>query len=138
MAQIDELMNPESGYLVKDGLVLCVEVLECCPWFEFADLDKYASDEEAGASLSESEDSASVSEVTECSTSSVQDAAEPFWMMMGRTGLGIGCSSTASCVIELAFNAWKAFCLPLSSSCILFSSLMICLQFLLERQHQGL
>ncbi|BDA47782.1 probable MATH domain and coiled-coil domain-containing protein At3g at N-terminal half [Coccomyxa sp. Obi] len=89
LVQMDELMNPEAGYLVKEGLILCVEVLECCPWFEFADLEKYASDEEAGASVSDSEDSASISEASECS-SSVADAAEPFWTMMGRTGLGVG------------------------------------------------
>lgn len=94
MAQIDELMNPEAGYLVKEGLVLCVEVLECCPWFEFADLEKYASDEEAGASLSDSEESGSVSDASECS-SSVADTAEPFWTRMGRTSLGVGCGPFA-------------------------------------------
>ena len=93
--QMDELMNPEAGYLVKEGLILCVEVLECCPWFEFADLEKYASDEEAGASQSDSEDSASISEASECS-SSVADGAEPFWTMMGRTGLGVGCATCYS------------------------------------------
>lgn len=92
ISQIDELMNPEAGYLVKEGLVLCVEVLECCPWFEFADLEKYASEDEAGASLSDSEESASGSDASECS-SSVPDAAEPFWTMMGRTSLGTGCGS---------------------------------------------
>ena len=42
------MLDPEAGYLTRDGIVLVVEVLECCPWFEFADLDVYASDDEAG------------------------------------------------------------------------------------------
>lgn len=27
-------------------MVLACEILDCCPWFEFADLDTYVSDEE--------------------------------------------------------------------------------------------
>jgi hypothetical protein len=27
-------------------VVLACEILDCCPWFEFADLDTYVSDEE--------------------------------------------------------------------------------------------
>lgn len=30
--QLEELLNPEAGFLVREGLTLCVEVLECCPW----------------------------------------------------------------------------------------------------------
>lgn len=30
----------------RDGVVLACEILDCCPWFEFADLDTYVSDEE--------------------------------------------------------------------------------------------
>jgi hypothetical protein len=92
--QLDELMNPEAGYLVKEGVVLCVEVLECCPWFEFADLEKYASDEEAASTVScedEDEESASMSEASECSSGFAENA-ESFWTMMGRSGLGIGCA----------------------------------------------
>ncbi len=31
-AQLEELLSPEAGFLVREGLTLCVEVLECCPW----------------------------------------------------------------------------------------------------------
>ena len=41
--QLTELMDPESGFLGREGLILRVDVLECCPWFEFADLETYAS-----------------------------------------------------------------------------------------------
>jgi hypothetical protein len=27
-------------------VILACEILDCCPWFEFADLDVYVSDEE--------------------------------------------------------------------------------------------
>ena len=35
--------------LCRDGVVLACEILDCCPWFEFADLDVYVSGDE-GAS----------------------------------------------------------------------------------------
>ena len=41
--QLDELMDPERGFLGREGLILRVDILECCPWFEFADLETYAS-----------------------------------------------------------------------------------------------
>lgn len=92
--QLDELMNPEAGYLVKEGLVLCVEVLECCPWFEFADLEKYTSDEDAASTVSREDDgSASCSEESACS-STTAESAESFWAMMGRSGLGLGCAAS--------------------------------------------
>ena len=41
--QLNELMDPESDFLGQEGLILRVDVLECCPWFEFADLETYTS-----------------------------------------------------------------------------------------------
>ena len=32
--------------LCRDGVILACEILDCCPWFEFADLDVYVSDED--------------------------------------------------------------------------------------------
>ena len=29
--QLNELMDPESGFLGREGLILRVDVLECCP-----------------------------------------------------------------------------------------------------------
>lgn len=43
VVQLNELMDPESGFLGREGLILRVDVLECCPWFEFADLETYTS-----------------------------------------------------------------------------------------------
>lgn len=46
-------MDPEAGHVHRDGVVLACEVLECCPWFEFADLDVYGNTtEEEGDDLS--------------------------------------------------------------------------------------
>ncbi len=43
LVQLNELMDPENGFLGREGLILRVDVLECCPWFEFADLETYTS-----------------------------------------------------------------------------------------------
>ena len=51
--QVSEIMDPEAGHVHRDGVVLACEVLECCPWFEFADLDVYGNTtEEEGDDLS--------------------------------------------------------------------------------------
>ncbi len=42
-------MDPEAGHVHRDGVVLACEVLECCPWFEFADLDVYGNTTEEEA-----------------------------------------------------------------------------------------
>lgn len=38
LLQISEVIDPEAGYLQNHGIALACEVQECCPWFEFADL----------------------------------------------------------------------------------------------------
>lgn len=47
--QVSEIMDPEAGHVHRDGVVLACEVLECCPWFEFADLDVYGNTTEEEA-----------------------------------------------------------------------------------------
>lgn len=49
VAQVSEIMDPEAGHVHRDGVVLACEVLECCPWFEFADLDVYGNTTEEEA-----------------------------------------------------------------------------------------
>lgn len=44
--QVSDVLNSEAGYVQRECLTLSCEVLECCPWFEFADLTVYASSEE--------------------------------------------------------------------------------------------
>ena len=40
------MVDPEAGYVQRDGLLLACEVLDCQPWFDFADLEVFASDSE--------------------------------------------------------------------------------------------
>ena len=47
--KVTEIMDPEAGHVHRDGVVLACEVLECCPWFEFADLDVYGNTTEEEA-----------------------------------------------------------------------------------------
>ena len=49
LSQVSEIMDPEAGHVHRDGVVLACEVLECCPWFEFADLDVYGNTTEEEA-----------------------------------------------------------------------------------------
>ncbi len=53
LLHLDECSPP----CCRDGVVLACEILDCCPWFEFADLDTYVSDEE-GDGVSTAPDSA--------------------------------------------------------------------------------
>lgn len=46
---MNELLDPEAGFLIRDTVILGCEVLDCCPWFEFADLEVYASDDDREA-----------------------------------------------------------------------------------------
>ena len=32
--KMDELLDPENGFVVKDTVVVACEVLDCCPWFD--------------------------------------------------------------------------------------------------------
>ena len=48
--QLNELMDPDRGFLGREGLILRVDILEFCPWFEFADMETYASGKRSAAS----------------------------------------------------------------------------------------
>lgn len=45
--QVTEMVDPEAGYIQRDGLLLACEVVDCQPWFDFADLEVFVSDSEA-------------------------------------------------------------------------------------------
>eukprot|EP00898_Chlorokybus_atmophyticus_P004102 jgi/Chlat1/4693/Chrsp3S05628 len=46
--KVSDLLEADAGFLVRDTVVFTCEVLDCCPWFDFADLDGLAgsSDDE--------------------------------------------------------------------------------------------
>ena len=54
--QVSELLDIERGFLVKDTVIFSCEVLECCPWPEFNDLDALASDEDRETLSTDGED----------------------------------------------------------------------------------
>lgn len=41
------MTDPESGYVARDGLLVACEVIDCQPWFDFADLEVLVSNSEA-------------------------------------------------------------------------------------------
>lgn len=100
-----QLQTPElvlDGANAKDSIMLCCEVLECCPWFEFADLDLGASDGEFDTSSSISY------EIADSDADSEGGIEEAFCGLLGRAGvslkLGQGTGSLhAGCAPVLAF-----------------------------------
>lgn len=39
LMKVAELLDAEAGFLVRDTVVFVCEILDCCPWFEFSDLE---------------------------------------------------------------------------------------------------
>ena len=39
LMKVPELMDAEAGFLVRDAVIFVCDVLDCCPWFEFSDLE---------------------------------------------------------------------------------------------------
>lgn len=37
--KVSDMLEPDAGFLVRDTVVFVWEILDCCPWFEFADLE---------------------------------------------------------------------------------------------------
>lgn len=65
--KVSDMLEPEAGFLVRDTVVFVCEILDCCPWFEFSDLEVLASEDDQDAlstdpdELVESEDSEGIS-----------------------------------------------------------------------------
>jgi hypothetical protein len=37
--KVQEMMTPHSGFLIRDSVIFVCEIFDCCPWFEFSDLE---------------------------------------------------------------------------------------------------
>lgn len=37
--KVSDMLEPDAGFLVRDTVVFVCEILDCCPWFDFADLE---------------------------------------------------------------------------------------------------
>ncbi|XP_024360999.1 uncharacterized protein [Physcomitrium patens] len=65
--KVSDMVEADAGFLVRDTVVFVCEILDCCPWFEFSDLDVLISDDEQDAlstdpeELLDSDDSEGVS-----------------------------------------------------------------------------
>ncbi|PWA91017.1 MATH-like protein [Artemisia annua] len=43
--KVSDMLEPDACFLVCDTVVFVWEILDCCPWFEFSDLEVHWSDE---------------------------------------------------------------------------------------------
>lgn len=37
--KVSDMLEADAGFLVRDTVVFVCEILDCCPWFEFQDLE---------------------------------------------------------------------------------------------------
>lgn len=47
--KVSDMLDPDAGFLTRDTVVFVCEILDCCPWFEFSDLEVMVSDDEQDA-----------------------------------------------------------------------------------------
>ncbi|KAL6985250.1 hypothetical protein U1Q18_018628 [Sarracenia purpurea var. burkii] len=65
--KVSDMLEADAGFLVRDTVVFVCEILDCCPWFEFFDLEVLASEDDQDAlttdpdELIDSEDSEGIS-----------------------------------------------------------------------------
>ncbi|KAL2936183.1 hypothetical protein RDABS01_033930 [Bienertia sinuspersici] len=65
--KVSDMLEPDAGFLSRDTVVFVCEILDCCPWFEFSDLEVLASEDDQDAlttdpdELIDSEDSEAIS-----------------------------------------------------------------------------
>ncbi|MCL7025321.1 hypothetical protein MKW94_025380 [Papaver nudicaule] len=65
--KVSDMLEADAGFLVRDTVVFVCEIIDCCPWFEFSDLEVLASEDERDAlssdpdELVDSEDSEAIS-----------------------------------------------------------------------------
>ncbi|KAH6782903.1 TRAF-like family protein [Perilla frutescens var. hirtella] len=47
--KVSDMLEPDAGFLMRDTVVFVCEILDCCPWFEFSDLEVLASEDDQDA-----------------------------------------------------------------------------------------
>lgn len=47
--KVSDMLEVDAGFLVRDTVVFVCEILDCCPWFEFSDLEVLASEDDLDA-----------------------------------------------------------------------------------------
>ncbi|KAL6899599.1 hypothetical protein ACP4OV_006257 [Aristida adscensionis] len=65
--KLSDMLDTDAGFLVRDTVVFVCEIIDCCPWFDFSDLEVWASDDDQDElstdpdELNDSEDSEDMS-----------------------------------------------------------------------------
>ncbi|VFQ82358.1 unnamed protein product [Cuscuta campestris] len=65
--KVSDMLEADAGYLLRDTVVFVCEIMDCCPWFDFSDLEVLASEDDQDAlttdpdELIDSEDSEGIS-----------------------------------------------------------------------------
>ncbi|KAK2392103.1 TRAF family protein [Trifolium repens] len=65
--KVSDMLEADAGFLSRDTVVFVCEILDCCPWFDFSDLEVFASEDDQDAlttdpdELIDSEDSEGLS-----------------------------------------------------------------------------
>ncbi|WOK94203.1 hypothetical protein Cni_G02905 [Canna indica] len=80
--KVSDLLESDAGFLVRDTVVFVCEIIDCCPWFEFSDLEVLASEDEQDA-LSTDPDELIESEDSECISGDEEDM---FRNLLSRAG----------------------------------------------------
>ncbi|XP_042453940.1 uncharacterized protein LOC122038319 [Zingiber officinale] len=80
--KVSDLLESDAGFLVRDTVVFICEITDCCPWFEFSDLEVLASEDEQDA-LSTDADDLIESEDSECISGDEEDV---FRNLLSRAG----------------------------------------------------
>ncbi|KAK6162064.1 hypothetical protein DH2020_001905 [Rehmannia glutinosa] len=47
--KVSDMLEADAGFLLRDTVVFVCEILDCCPWFEFSDLEVFASEDDQDA-----------------------------------------------------------------------------------------
>ncbi|XP_077237945.1 uncharacterized protein LOC143879445 isoform X2 [Tasmannia lanceolata] len=47
--KVSDMLEADAGFLARDTVVFVCEILDCCPWFEFSDLEVLASEDDQDA-----------------------------------------------------------------------------------------
>ncbi|KAL3650691.1 hypothetical protein CASFOL_007094 [Castilleja foliolosa] len=47
--KVSDMLEADAGFLLRDTIVFVCEILDCCPWFDFSDLEVFASEDDQDA-----------------------------------------------------------------------------------------
>ncbi|KAK1316851.1 hypothetical protein QJS10_CPA05g01382 [Acorus calamus] len=54
--KVSDMLETDAGFLMRDTVVFVCEIIDCCPWFEFSDLEVLASEDDQDALSTDSDE----------------------------------------------------------------------------------